>query len=175
MFESSTRKTRPDTNWVLIDDLETLEPYREIFGLGKLVPLADKFPPFTQEQIDTTGLTNLVHRRQEEVMTLSAKTEEPITYYTVLDEKQWAEMKHGLTKPKPPVGSRKLTHISERVEWFETFLREHQLPTAFTFVLHNTAIIGEGVFWPLRFSANGKWDQLVAEHVPPQHQFKRRT
>ncbi|MNT92613.1 hypothetical protein D3C72_2339300 [compost metagenome] len=68
-----------------------------------------------------------------------------------------------------------LKSLQERVEWFDAFLRDHQLPTSFTFVMTNTAIIGEDLFWPLRTSHNGNWEQLIAENVPPTHQFKRRT
>jgi hypothetical protein len=167
--------SRPDVNWLLIDDLASIEPYVEIFNLGKLVPLAERFPPFTPEEIEDIGLENLTLKRQEEVMTLSRNTPEQTTYYTVLDERQWAEMKHALTMPKQPLSKRKPTHVSEKVDWFETFLRVNYLPTAFTFVLCNTAIIGVDTFWSLRFSVNGKWDQLMAEHVPPQHHYKRRT
>lgn len=179
MFESSTRGDRPDVNWVLIDDLASLEPYVEIFNLGKLVPLTDKLVPFTEAEKETRGMLSLIGQRQEEVMTMPRNNTEQTTYYTVLDEKSWATMKHELTKPKtvPSLTQRRKAFQADmaRVEWFDTFLREHQLPTAFTFVMTNSAIIGADVFWPLRCSATGVWDQLIAENVPPTHQFKRRT
>jgi hypothetical protein len=180
MFDSALLPgPRPDANWVLIDDLASLEPYVEIFNLGKLVPLTDKFVPFTEEEKATRGMLSLIAQRQEEVMTLPRNNKEQTTYYTVLDEKAWATMKHELTKPKrtPHPNPRRnwSNSVQERVEWFDTFLRENQLPTAFTFVMTNSAIIGDNVFWPLRVSHNGKWAELIAENVPPTHQFKRRT
>lgn len=175
MFEAGPRG--PDVNWVLVDDVASLEVYRETFKLGRLVPLTDKLVPFTEEELSTRGLLTLVGQRREEVNSLNREATEQTTYYTVLEPKKWAEMRHELTKPKktPLMRRSSITALQERVEWFDGFLRDHQLPTSFTFVMTNTAIIGADLFWPLRCSHNGQWEQLIAENVPPSHQFKRRT
>lgn len=173
MSKSITQSPRPDMNWVLVDDVESLAGYVETFKLGRLVPLSEKLTQFTAEEQDSRGLMSLSRQRQEEVMCMPRENTEQTTYYTVLDPKQWKEMLHELAAPptRPSLSSREHLH---RDTWFEVYCRRELLPSALTFLMTNSAIIGVDTFWPMRLGADGKWQTLITENVPPAHQFKRR-
>lgn len=161
-------------NWLVTDNVESLAPYVETFNLGKLVPLEELLPPVTDEQMASVGLLELTRQRRETLMQLPAQLKEQTTFYTVLSDKQWAAMKHDLTKPKSPL-ARTLKDFSANPNWLNNWMQSQYLPTIFSFVMTNSAIVNEDTFWEIRLANSDVWRRLVAEHVPPEHQFKRRT
>lgn len=165
---------RFNMNWVITNDVESLEQYAEIFTFGKLVPLESVLTPFTDLDAAKHGMMQLMKQRQAEVMQMPHKVTEHITYYSVLTDKEWAEMKVELTKPKPS-GVRNIMKLRSEPNWLEMWKRNNYLPSALTFLSTNSAFVNSDTFWEIRFSNDDGWRRLVAEHIPPQNQFVRRT
>lgn len=168
------RTERNDINWIITDDLESLQQYVIPFNLGTLRPLSDIFPDLTPEEIARNGLLDLSAKRREVLFRLPQEVKEQTTFYTVLPEKEWAEMKHDLTKPKP-VMSRTLRGLKSGESWVTRWMQVHHLPTAMSFIMTNSAIVNADTFWEMRLSNTDVWRRLMAEHVPPTHHFARRS
>lgn len=174
MFEANSQGQRPDYNWVITDDVESLSAYVDTFKLGKLVPLTDLLSPVTDKQIATDGLLVLANLRKQIVMELPQHTTEPTTYYTVLSDKDWAEMKHDLTKPKSPLAQTFKAHSASQ-NWLSRWMQAQHLPTILTFVMSNSAFVNSDTFWEIRLANSDVWRRLISENIPPTHQYKRRT
>jgi hypothetical protein len=174
MFDGQRDGRQFDYNWILTDNVESLAAYAETFKLGKLVPLTDILPIVTDEEMATVGLLELAKQRREKIMQLPSEIKENTTYYSVLNAKQWAEMKHDLTKPKPPL-ARALKDLNAGGNWVGSWMQAQYIPTVFSFIMTNSAIVNEDTFWEIRLANTDVWRRLVAEHIPPEHQFKRRT
>lgn len=167
-------RTRPDMNWVIVDDVESLAPYIIPFNLGRLVPLDEKLTPVGKGGIGGTGALEMLRQRQEEVMRMPSNNTEQVTYYTVLEPDEWKEMRHELTKPLTTAVLSNVRHRLNRDNWFENYCRREFFPSALTFLMTNSAFIGADTFWPIRLGADDKWALLIAENVPPTYQFQRR-
>lgn len=175
MIRPMLERTIPDMNWVLVDDVESLSPYVETFQLGRLVPLSEKITQFTDEDFATRDMISLRQQRKEEVFRLTTRKTEQTTYYTVLSPKVWNEMKRELSKPTTsPSLTSKRHHSLHYNTWFETYCAGELFPNMLTFLATNSAFIGGDTFWPIRLCADDKWRTLIAENVPPLHQFMRR-
>lgn len=174
MFDTKSPGTRPDYNWVITDDVESLSAYVDTFKLGKLVPLTDLLSPVTDEQIASDGLLTLANQRKQIVMELPQHITEPTTYYTVLSAKDWAEMKHDLTKPKSPLAQTFKARSADQ-NWLSRWMQVQHLPTILTFVMTNCVFANSDTFWEIRLANSDVWRNLIAENIPPTHQYKRRT
>lgn len=174
MFDAQRSTKRVDYNWIVTDNVESLAAYVETFKLGRLLPLTDLLPTVTDEQIASVGLLELTNQRRDTLMQLPSTITEQTTYYSVLNEKQWAAMKQDLTKPKSPL-VRTLKDFSANPNWLNNWMQSQYFPTVFSFIMSNSAIVNEDTFWEIRLANTDEWRRLVAENVAPEHQFKRRT